>query len=118
MKRSPYGGISRCGSQQAAIHRPGKTLHVDAANGVLGNDSDADSLQLAVILKDGTAHGELALNPDGSFDYLADQGFVGVDSFSYVANDGADDSTIATVSIEIKAILYWMFQARRGRETS
>lgn len=34
---------------------------------------------LAVV--DGTDHGSLSLNPDGSFDYTPDQGFAGDDSF-------------------------------------
>lgn len=71
------------------------------APGILQNDSDPEENNLTVVLVQGTNHGNLELNPDGSFDYVPEQGFSGQDSFSYTCNDGELDSEVATVSINI-----------------
>ena len=47
--------------------------------GVLVNDEDA----LRVSLVRDTMHGELVLRPDGTFSYVPQPNFVGVDSFLY-----------------------------------
>ncbi|NQT38245.1 MAG: tandem-95 repeat protein, partial [Planctomycetes bacterium] len=79
-----------------------ETLTVDVAGGVLANDTDIDNDPLEAILDVGPANGTLQLNPDGSFVYTPDStGFLGFDTFTYLANDGTDDSNIATVSIEV-----------------
>jgi VCBS repeat-containing protein len=51
-----------------------------------------------------TAHGQLALNPDGSFSYTPDADFSGSDSFVYRANDGSADSNEVTVVINVTAV--------------
>jgi VCBS repeat-containing protein len=79
------------------------TLNV-AAPGVLGNDSDADGDPLTAALQSGPANGTLTLNGDGSFSYTPDANFNGSDSFTYVANDGLDNSNIATVTITVNAV--------------
>ena len=48
----------------------GETLVVDAASGVLANDSDPNGDALTAILVDPPATGTLTLNPDGSFTYV------------------------------------------------
>src|SRR5690606_7637527 len=76
-------------------------LHVPAP-GVLENDTDANSDPLTAVPATDPAHGDLLLNPDGSFDYTPDTGFAGQDSFTYKANDGQDDSRLAaTVTITV-----------------
>jgi hypothetical protein len=45
--------------------------------------------------------GLLTLNPDGSFSFDPFPDFVGIASFTYVANDGELDSNVATVSINV-----------------
>ena len=74
-----------------------------AAPGVLGNDTDATPNTLAAVLDVGPAHGSLTLNPDGSFTYTPAAGYVGSDSFTYHANDGALDSNLTIVSMTINA---------------
>jgi probable HAF family extracellular repeat protein/autotransporter-associated beta strand protein len=69
---------------------------------VLTNDSDADGNTLTAVLDGGPAHGSLLFNPDGSFTYTPAADYVGFDSFTYHANDGEDDSNIATVSLTIE----------------
>jgi VCBS repeat-containing protein len=72
-----------------------------AAPGVLANDTDADGDPLTAILVSGPAHGTLALNADGSFNYTPAAGYSGADSFTYKANDGLLDSNVATVSLTV-----------------
>ncbi len=74
---------------------------VVAAPGVLGNDSDADGDPITAILDTNVANGTLSLNGSGGFDYIPNAGFFGVDTFSYVANDGTDNSNIANVTITV-----------------
>ena len=47
------------------------------------------------------SHGSLTLNTDGTFTYTPNTGFMGTDSFTYIANDGVLDSAPATVTIEV-----------------
>ena len=76
---------------------------VIAAPGVLGNDSDGDSLSLTAIKEVNSlpAHGTLELSSNGGFTYTPVNGFTGSDSFTYSANDGALNSNVATVSITV-----------------
>ncbi|HKQ39099.1 MAG TPA: Ig-like domain-containing protein, partial [Verrucomicrobiae bacterium] len=60
------------------------TLNVPA-RGVLTNDSDPDNDPLSAILVGGPVHGTLALNPNGSFQYIPAPGFAGIDAFTYKA---------------------------------
>lgn len=72
--------------------------------GVLGNDTDADGNALTAVLASKPSHGTLTLNADGSFNFAPDANFLGTDSFTYYANDGAVNSTNpATVSITVNA---------------
>ena len=75
-----------------------------ALPGVLLNDSDADGDLLSVLKVVGPAHGTLALNADGTFVYTPAANFNGTDSFTYVANDGALNSNVATVTINVGAV--------------
>ena len=70
------------------------------ADGVLSNDTDPDGDALSAVLIDGTKHGELNLNADGSFVYVPETDFFGVDSFTYVAQDFRE-SNIATVTLTV-----------------
>ena len=82
----------------------GSSLDVNAAEGVLSNDTDADEDTLTAILVDDVQNGTLALNEDGSFSYEPNPGFSGEDTFTYKANDGTADSQPATVAITVNAV--------------
>jgi VCBS repeat-containing protein len=69
--------------------------------GVLGNDTDPEGNTLRAILVSSPAHGSLTLNSNGSFSYTPNTGFTGDDTFTYKANDGALDSNVATVTINV-----------------
>jgi VCBS repeat-containing protein len=74
------------------------------ASGVLANDSDVDGDALTAVLGTGPAHAAVfAQNPDGSFSYQPVFNYVGTDSFSYRANDGLANSTLAIVTLTIVA---------------
>ena len=75
------------------------TLDVSVDDGILDNDSDLNGDTLSATLDDTTDNGTLALDPDGSFTYTPDAGFTGVDSFTYFADDGTDQSNNALVTI-------------------
>lgn len=68
--------------------------------GVLANDVGAGA-PLSVALFSGPAHGTLTFNTDGSFLYTPEAGFSGQDSFVYSANDGALNSLLAAVTIDV-----------------
>ena len=79
------------------------SLTVNAAQGVLANDSAPNSDAMNAVLVSGPSSGSLALNPDGSFTYTPNSGFLGTDSFTYEAKDTVTGlvSTPATVTITI-----------------
>ena len=72
--------------------------------GILSNDTDLEGDTLNAVLVDSTTNGILALNDNGSFSYSPNPDFNGADSFTYKANDGYDNSNIATVSITINPV--------------
>jgi VCBS repeat-containing protein len=74
-----------------------------AAPGVLANDADADGDALTAVVVTSSAHGALALGANGGFSYTPAAGYAGVDSFTYRANDGKDDSAVTTVTLTIAA---------------
>ncbi len=79
-------------------------LAVDAENGVLANDTDADGDVLTATLISGPADGSLTLDTDGYFLYVPDSGFHGVDTFSYVAGDDQATSSAVTVTIKVNTL--------------
>lgn len=80
-------------------------LLVDAAHGLLANDTDVNGDKLSAVLVNGPAHGTLALNADGSFEYHANADYNGADSFSYAASDGlGGKSALAWVELNVAAV--------------
>ncbi|MBF2026024.1 MAG: tandem-95 repeat protein [Oscillatoriales cyanobacterium C42_A2020_001] len=76
------------------------------APGVLANDTDVDSPALTATLVATTSNGVLSLNPNGSFLYQPNPGFSGVDSFTYLANDGSLNSqNTATVNLTVSTVV-------------
>jgi VCBS repeat-containing protein len=89
---------------------PGDNLSVNAANGVLSNDTDIDTpLQnLTATIVTQPAHGTVVLNLDGSFTYTPkDDGFAGgPDPFTYTVSDnesptpGISQATTVTIVVD------------------
>jgi hypothetical protein len=79
----------------------GQALVVGAVEGVLTNDLDPEGGPLVAVLVENANHGRLTLNPDGSFTYAPDAGFVGSDEFRYLAYDFVAESAPAVVRLEV-----------------
>lgn len=80
-------------------------LTVDAAHGVLANDSDLNSDALTAVLGQGPTYGTLLLNADGSFVYTANANYNGVDAFTYTAHDAYGGvSGVVTVQLGVTAV--------------
>ena len=71
----------------------------DALTGVLANDTDSDNDVLSAALVITASSGTVNLSSDGSFVYVPNTGFSGVDSFRYVAMDAHAASNITTANI-------------------
>ncbi len=69
----------------------------------LGPDSDVDGdpLTAAQVGADPANAALFTFDSDGSFSYRSTPDFNGQDTFTYVANDGTDDSLVATVTIDV-----------------
>ncbi len=81
-------------------------LTVDAASGVLGNDTDADLDGLTVDSFDAVSAngGTVSMNADGSFTYTGAADFAGADSFDYTIADGRGGFSTATVDLNVAAV--------------
>lgn len=78
------------------------TLVVDAASGVLNNDTDSDLDVLSVSqVISGPSNGTLTLSPDGSFTYVPFADFNGTDNFTYEVSDGNGGLATAIVTINV-----------------
>ncbi|MEB3356612.1 MAG: DUF4347 domain-containing protein [Synechococcales bacterium] len=77
-------------------------LTVNAANGVLDGDSDADGDDLTAAIATNPSNGTVSLNDNGSFSYTPNAEFSGTDSFTYTVSDGNGGSDTATVSITVE----------------
>jgi autotransporter-associated beta strand protein/VCBS repeat-containing protein len=76
--------------------------------GVLINDSDADGDVLYASLLTGPLHGSMTLNSNGSFVYIPDANWNGIEVMTYRAWDGGyllgSASNIATITINVTAL--------------
>ena len=74
-----------------------------AANGILANDSDPDDrpIQLVNTLVELPQHGQLNLADDGTFSYIPDSNFFGVDQFEYqiINNAGVNAQAVVTINV-------------------
>ena len=83
-----------------------KELYVDADSGLLKNDIDPEGDDLYVELAADVSNGILYLNNDGSFTYIPNEGFSGLDRFTYYTSDGEYNSRNTIVNIEVEKSLY------------
>jgi autotransporter-associated beta strand protein/VCBS repeat-containing protein len=83
-------------------------FNVSVAQGVLANDTDQEGSPLlvaAVGVVTPPVNGTVTLNANGSFNYRPNANFSGVDSFTYRASDGTDDSAnVGVVRITVAAV--------------
>lgn len=74
----------------------------DRAPGLLFNDVDPDGDPLVAMRDSGPGNGTVIVRRDGSWAYTPAPGFIGSDTFTYVASDGLVTSDPATVSITVR----------------
>jgi hypothetical protein len=80
----------------------GGSLNVAAEFGFLQNDADPEGGTVtAVSIQDAVDNGTLSAFADGRFSYTPDPGFVGTDSFVYRVQDGNQNFSEATVTINV-----------------
>lgn len=79
-------------------------LTVAAPLGVLADDFDAEDVTLTALLRQTTQSGDLTLEETGVVRYFPDDDFHGVDTFTYVAWDGVNESNEATVTITVHPV--------------
>ncbi|MEM7476835.1 MAG: Ig-like domain-containing protein [Planctomycetota bacterium] len=75
-----------------------------APDSLLMNDMDLDGDTLVAEIAEAPQNGTLEEDTDGNWTYTPDEGFVGMDSFSYHAMDGSD-SAAASVSILVHEVV-------------
>ncbi len=77
------------------------TLEVDSTNGILSNDINPQDLSITAELVSTTSHGSLNLNTNGSFSYVPDNDWYGLDSFSYriATNDSYSNTAIVRIYV-------------------
>jgi VCBS repeat-containing protein len=90
-------------ADDAYLMSPGLPMTVDAAQGVLANDTGGVPASYTAVLVTTTTNGALVLNGNGGFFYLPNILFTGNDSFTYVVNDGTAQSNVATVTITVSS---------------
>jgi len=76
-------------------------LNIAAADGILVNDLNPRGSLLIIHLLSDVSNGTLNLSQDGSFTYVPNPGFVGMDSFNYAISDGFEQSNSAEVQLRI-----------------
>ena len=77
----------------------GSTL--EATTGVLINDMDIEDDPLVAILVTPPIRGVITFRVDGSFVYMPEVGFIGTDSFTYIASDGVTGGNPTTVEVQV-----------------
>ena len=65
-------------------------------------DQDGDSLTYSLV--DAPDHGQLQLNPDGSYTYTPDQHYSGPDEFTYQVSDGQGGTDTATITFDVDPV--------------
>jgi endonuclease I len=79
----------------------GNLLSVNAASGVLANDSDVEGAPLSAQLVSNVTSGTLALAANGSFTYTPAAAVCGNATFTYRASDGVRVSATRTATIAV-----------------
>jgi hypothetical protein len=74
---------------------------VNAAKGVLDNDSDPESDPMTVQLASAPSRGTVTLSSNGAFVYTPASGFTGLVTFTYTVRDSFGHTDTGTVRIYV-----------------
>jgi len=94
------GLVANNDSYSTSVNLP---LTVPAGSGVLANDMNASGATAIVV--NPPSNGQLDLLQSGGFAYTPNHGYVGVDSFTYVASLNGNQSNTATVKLMVQPLL-------------
>lgn len=75
------------------------TQNTPVAGAVTATDPEGDSLTFSLLTP--PANGAVTVNPDGTFTYTPNQGYVGPDSFTVLISDGLGGTAIATATVNV-----------------
>lgn len=105
-----FSPVSAAADRHTSLN--GQTLSV-AAPGVLANDSEVNGAALTASTFADPSFGTLTLNVDGSFTYVPQAGFSGIDSFTYRATTPTGQFAVGRVSITVTSpsAVYSVFSA-------
>ncbi|MBW4471648.1 MAG: tandem-95 repeat protein, partial [Stenomitos rutilans HA7619-LM2] len=79
------------------------TVLTVTGQGVLANDTDADSNTLTANLLTTPTNGSVVFSSNGTFTYTPNANYIGNDSFMYLASDGIGNSNPTTVNLSVAA---------------
>jgi len=86
-----------------AIDTDAETPEDNALSGQLtATDVDQDTLTFTLAADAG--HGTVTVNADGTFSYVPDADWYGIDSFTFSVDDGAGGTDTATVTLNVGAV--------------
>ena len=91
---APIGGVDEYSVTTGRV--------LSAFQSVLANDLDVEGNSIVALLVDPPSNGTVLLNPNGSFVYVPNAGFFGVDTFTYMPSDGAAEGVVTTVTIQVE----------------
>ena len=100
LEGSPLPNVPPVAIDDSYIVESQSSLNVSSP-GVLSNDSDPNGDQITLVLFEDVSNGSLTHNSNGGFTYSPNFGFEGIDTFTYYANDGTNNSNLATVTITV-----------------
>ena len=82
------------------------TLIIELAKSILSNDTDPNNLTLTLsdALIKPTTHGQLNLAVDGTFTYIPNTNYYGIDSFQYEIENTLGEKSQAYVSITVNSV--------------
>jgi len=76
-------------------------MTVAGTSSVTANDTDADRDPLAATVVTNAAHGVLTFSPAGTFTYMPNANYSGIDTFTYRLSDGFATSNLTTVTLRV-----------------
>lgn len=103
--RSPDPALADATIDDAYDILTGQTLRIDAAHGVLANDSQMITAQHRPQVVTPPQYGQLTLRDDGSFDYVPVTNFLGHDSFVYRLGELTDLATVTLAIVKPRFVI-------------
>jgi VCBS repeat-containing protein len=92
-------GVPQTADDTATLAEDAPTV-IDA----LANDLNAFQPGFVPVIVNAPSHGQVSINPDGSFSFTPEKDWYGEDLFIYKISDGRVDSNLATVTLTVTPV--------------